>query len=89
MHSNAPPQTEVRAPKGCKACAAAGSGFVHDPLAPRVELAGRFTGLSEEISEVVMRAYKWNLDLERLDHVTDEEVATLHMLHAIMVLRVI
>ena len=58
------PRSEVHAPKGCKACAAVGSGVVHDPLAPCVELAGRFTGLSEEISEVVMRAHKWNLDLE-------------------------
>ena len=36
-----------------------------------------------------MCAHKRNLDLERLNHVTDEEVTALHMLHAVMMLRVI
>ena len=36
-----------------------------------------------------MRAHIWNLDFKRLDHIADEEVTALYMLHAIMVLRVI
>ena len=36
-----------------------------------------------------VRTYGTSLDFKRLDHIADEEVTTLHMLHAIMVLRVI
>ena len=54
-----------------------------------MELAGRLRGLSEEVSEVVSSAHKGHLNLERLNHVTHEEVASLNMLHAVMMLRVV
>ena len=34
-------------------------------------------------------AHEWHLELEGLHHVAHKEVATLHMLHAIMVFRVV
>ena len=64
-------------------------GLVHDDLAQGVELAGRLHRLGEEVGEVVRRADEGHLELERLDHVPHEEVPSLHVLHAVVVLRVV
>ena len=52
-------------------------------------MAGRLHGLSEEVGKVVGGADIRHLEFERLDHVTDKEMAPLHMLHAVVVFRVI
>ena len=49
----------------------------------------RRQGLSKEVSVVIMRVNEGHQDLLRLHHVSDEEVPTLHVLGAIMMLRVI
>ena len=54
-----------------------------------MELAGRLRGLSEEVSEVIRGANKGHLDLKGLNHVAYKEMATLNMLHAVMMLRVV
>ena len=46
-------------------------------------------GLGEHVRDVVGRAHERDLELEGLDHVAHEEVAPLHVLHAIVVLRVV
>ena len=48
-----------------------------------MELAGveRF---GEEVRYVVCRAHEGYLDLHALDHIADEEVPALHVLHAIV-----
>ena len=45
--------------------------------------------LGEEIGQIVHRADEGHADFERLNHVAHEEMPTLHMFHAIMVLRVV
>ena len=63
--------------------------LVHDESSKSVEAGGVLHRLGEEIREVVVRVDEGYLDLEGLDHVADEEVAPLHVLHAIVVLRVV
>ncbi len=46
-------------------------------------------GLREEIGNVVGCANEGDLEFEGLDHVADEEVSALYMLHAIMVFWVV
>ena len=58
-------------------------------LTQGVKLAGRLHRLSEEVGKVIGGADERHLEFERLDHVTDEEMAALHMLHAVMVFRII
>ena len=60
-------------------------GLVHHHLVERVELAR----LREEVGEVVRGADEGDLELEALDHVPDEEVPPLHVLHPVVVLRVV
>ena len=54
-----------------------------------MELAGRFRGLSEEVSEVVRSAHKGHLNLVRLNHVTHKEVASLDVFRSLVMLRII
>ena len=75
-------------PKGCMACWS-GSDLIHDVFTQGVELAGRLHGFSEEVSKVISGAHKGHLEFKGLDHVAYEEMAALHMLHAIMMFRVI
>ena len=44
-----------------------------------VELASRLKRLSEEIGKVLRSAYEGHFKLKGFNHVTDEEMATLHM----------
>ena len=41
--------------------------------------------LGEEVRDVIVRAHERHLDLELLDHVANEEVSSLDMLHAIVI----
>jgi hypothetical protein len=54
-----------------------------------MELAGGLHRLCEKIGDVVRCANEGHLDLEGFDHVADEEVTPLHVLHAIVVLRIV
>ena len=63
--------------------------LVHDDSPQLVEVAGVLHRLGEEIREVVVRVDEGYLDLEGLDHVADEEVASLDVLDAVVVLRVV
>jgi len=64
------------------------SALVHNDAAHRMKLLS-VERLCEEVRYIVEGAHKGHLDLQGLDHVTHEEVAPCHVLHAIMVLRVV
>ena len=53
-----------------------------------LETLGR-EGLSEEIRIIIHSIDQRHDDLLRFDHIADEEVPPLHVLHAIVVLRVV
>ena len=60
------------------------------PFTQSVELAGRFfKRLSEEVSEVIRGAHIRQFDLKGFNHVTHKEVTPLHMLHVVVMLRVV
>ena len=64
------------------------SWLVHDDSTHGVELS-RAERLRKEVGDVVVGAHVGHLELERLHHVPHEEVPSLHMLHAVVVLRVV
>ena len=80
--ADAPPRDKV-----AESCAVA--LLVHDESTKLVELARVLHALGEHVSRIVGGAYEWYLDLEGFDHVTHEEVAALHVLHAVVMLRVV
>ena len=63
--------------------------FVHDSPAVGMERLGVLHRLGEEVRRVLVRGDVGHNQLEGLDHVAHEEVAALHVLHAVMVLRVV
>ena len=64
------------------------SWLVHDDSTHGVELS-RAERLRKEVGDVVVGAHEGHLDLELFDHVAYEEVPAQHVLHAVMVLRVV
>ena len=62
---------------------------VHDDVAELAEAGGVLHRLGQEVRGVVVRGDVGDLDLKRLDHVTQEVVAALDVLHAVVVLGVV
>ena len=63
--------------------------LVHDEATQSAELGRVLHGLREDVTEVLLGRHEGHLEFERLNHVADEEVAALHVLHAVVVLRVV
>ena len=90
--SDAPPLNDVGGTEGqtiTEAGRARLSRLVHDSFPEGMELAGGLHRLCEKVGDVVRCAHEGHLDLEGFDHVADEEVTPLHVLHAIVVFRVV
>ena len=62
---------------------------VHDLVAELTEVRWALERLGEEIGRVLRSGHVGDLELERLDHVAHEEVSSLDVLHAVVVLRVV
>ena len=92
MHSDAPPRIEVASTEDRTEHAELSNGLialVHDDAAKLTEVRGVLHRLGEEVSGVLVSRHVGHLELERLDHVAHVEVATLDVLHLVVVLRVV
>ena len=63
--------------------------YVHDNPSELAEARGALHGLREEVRRILICADVGYLDLERLDHVANVEVAALNVFHAVAVLRIV
>ena len=82
--TDAPPRIEVGIPPMERLRALSGLVLiVHDDAAQIAELRRALHGLGQDVGGVLLRGHEGHLELERLDHVAHEEVATLNMLHAL------